>query len=143
VRRTRLVEGAFTYQRVFSNRAAGTGGDPCVPAIGDVYYNVNPIKDWYPVAAGKTIWVSTRGWSTAPTEPWNVSTGLQGSIVGFGAGSPSVAVTVQNDTFIDFTVSAPAEAQSGAYAVIETYSQQIPPAGIDLYHLQTVGVYVP
>jgi hypothetical protein len=40
-------------------------------------------------------------------------------------------------------VSAPPEATSGAYAVIETYSQPIPPIGSDLYHLQTVGVYVP
>jgi hypothetical protein len=140
---TRIVEGAFTYQRVFSNRAAAGGGDPCLPAIGDPYYNVNPMREWYPVAAGQSIWVSTRGWSTAPATPWNVSTGLQGSIVGFGAGSPSVAVTVQNDTFIDFTVSAPPEATSGSYAVIETYSQPIPPIGSDLYHLQTVGVYVP
>src|SRR5204862_8266577 len=37
---TRITEGGHEYQRVFSNRAAQTGGDPCVPALPVPFFNV-------------------------------------------------------------------------------------------------------
>jgi len=48
---TRILDGGFYYQRIFSNQAAALGGDPCVPAIPAPYFNVTT-NGWYQTTTG-------------------------------------------------------------------------------------------
>src|SRR4029077_8732859 len=68
---TRYGEGGFYYQRIFSNAAAGTHGDPCVPTLDVAYYNATTAANWYLATGGVTIPV--RGWSTAAGSDWAVT----------------------------------------------------------------------
>jgi hypothetical protein len=55
---TEIIEGLYTYQRIWSNTAADAGGDPCVPPVKDPFYNVTTDKNWYPVTAGSSVTIT-------------------------------------------------------------------------------------
>src|SRR6185369_15347115 len=51
---TFYLEGAFFYQRIWSNRAAAAGGDPCIPPLHEPFYDTSFEQDWYAMAPGAT-----------------------------------------------------------------------------------------
>jgi hypothetical protein len=75
-RNTRILEttdaGTFVFSRSWSNAAAARGGDPCIPATAQAYYNVSFPQTWYAVDAGASVTVPLTGWSTQPTGDWLV-----------------------------------------------------------------------
>src|SRR5205823_1969425 len=74
-------EGRFTYQRVWSNRAAAVGGDPCVPAIAATYMNVWIAYGWYPVKPGATVSIDVTGWATADVRAWEIDAQVEQEFV--------------------------------------------------------------
>jgi hypothetical protein len=82
----RLV-GSFIVQRIWSNKSAAAGADPCVPPLGGVYFNAAPdltndviltsdgqgyttLGVQIPVGQTKTI--DFRLFSTGPTADWTI-----------------------------------------------------------------------
>lgn len=78
----------FTVQRSWSNAAATSGHDPCVPAAGGPYFAAVPVladkvrgkyygaaftSDGAKVAVGQSTTIEVDLFSDAATDPWNVS----------------------------------------------------------------------
>jgi hypothetical protein len=144
---TFYVENGLVYQRVWSNAAAAGGGDPCIPALHEPFYDVAFDQDWYPVAAGAAVSIPVRGWATGTVSPWGIEADLAGPS-GFSAMFAGGAGTIQDGGHAELVVSAPPGAPSGSYAVVLVASIR-PPAAFgaapltDGAHLVPVGVYVP
>jgi hypothetical protein len=59
--------GGFAYQRIWSNRAAAAGGDPCVPPNpAEPYFRVEISPQVTKMAIGETRELTFTAWSTAP-----------------------------------------------------------------------------
>jgi hypothetical protein len=158
--------GGFLYQRSWSNKAALLGGDPCVPARPEPYFNVSAPKDWVALTPGQPIDIVFSGWSTAETSDWLVNAGVNhgtGALVGLAPGAglklhTSLGVgtkgrcgarqAINNGITGTLTVTAPADAKKGDLAVIwlrnfrEEPSTCNPAEGSDWTHFWPVGVYV-
>jgi len=161
-----LDGGLVAVQRIWSNEAAADGGDPCVPAVSTAYYNTSAAQDWYAVPDGGSVDIPLLGWSTAPTTDWAVDAFVYESQNLYDAGV-SVTTELGTQRFIDPTcqfdsavinngatgtisVTLPATARSGDYAVLVIESSQPSPTSCfllpslgDGVHLWYVGVYVP
>jgi hypothetical protein len=151
---TEWTEGAYDYQRIWSNAAAATGGDPCKPAYSSVpYYNTSAPQGWYTVSPGGTIDIPLTGFSTGTISDWSLyATLLNSSDPGYTAtiSSPKtvsqqgvVFEMINNGKNATMTVTAPAGAGSGSWAVFGI--QSVPEVGVggDPQHLWPVGVHVP
>jgi hypothetical protein len=160
------LTGGFLFQRSWSNAAAKLGGDPCVPARTEPYFNVSVAKDWYSIAPGQSIDIPFSGWSTAETAPWLLNAGAnygRGALadlalnagltlhttLGVGtAGKCGARQAVDNGVQGTLSVTAPAAAKSGDFAVIWFHNFREEPAtcnpspDIDWTHFWPVGVYV-
>lgn len=160
------LTSGFMYQRSWSNEAATLGGDPCVPARTEPYFNVTVGKDWYSIAPGQSIDIPFSGWSTAETDPWLVNAGAnhgRGALadlalkagltlhttLGIGTvGKCGARQGVNNGVQGTLSVTAPAAAKSGDFAVIWFHSFREEPStcnpspDIDWTHFWPVGVYV-
>jgi hypothetical protein len=140
------VEQAFVAQRIWSNAAARRGGDPCVPPLNQPYYNVDFDQDWYSVAAGGSVSIQARGWATGDVGRWPIRVSADGGDVSFTLDPPTGTTPLigANGT-VDLTVTAPADAPSGSYAVLRVVSERpaSPPGLTDGGHVSYVGVYIP
>jgi hypothetical protein len=137
-------ERGFFYQRVWSNRAAAAGGDPCIPALDQPFYDTTFDRDWYAVSAGATVSIPVNGWSTAAVADWGVRAAVDGTDPGFAASFPSSTSVLNSGGTLPLSVTAPAGAPSGSFAVVMVASTR--PARTNLSdgaHLSPVGVYVP
>ncbi|MGH7294502.1 MAG: hypothetical protein ACRELB_06205, partial [Polyangiaceae bacterium] len=76
----------YMVQRIWSNAAASAGHDPCVPAAGPAYFDVNadmPDRFYEPyvgayvhgvsIAPGASRTIDVRLLSDAPTDPWKLT----------------------------------------------------------------------
>jgi hypothetical protein len=137
------------YQRVWSNVAARGGGDPCVPALAEPFYDTDFDQDWYAIHAGESISIPVRGWTAGGAiDPWPVEVRVQGSSPVFTADLPGVGGTLADYEQGSIVVNASPEAVSGAIAVLEVVSRPpMPRPGerhlTDGGHINLVGVYVP
>jgi len=157
---TRIVEGAYTYQRIFSNAAAAAGGDPCVPALPLPYYSTSA-PEWTMAAAGQRVTIPVTGWSTAPTADWAVQA-FADSRSAFATTPFSVALasatsarfgtttypTLDNGAQAMLSVTVPSGTPSGAWQVVAITSAHLTAAGAlvdgeDYLHRWLAGVYVP
>ncbi len=162
-------DGGWEYQRMWSNAAAGQGGDPCAPPASDPYETVSAPQGWYPVSAGASVDIPLVGWSAAATSDWLVHTALSatpdasafdGILDGgitltteAGVGSTPPCYTrfaMNNGVGGVLHVTAPAGAASGDYAIftIDSFREKAPPScyppiAEDNVHFWPVGVYVP
>lgn len=147
------TEGGFQYQRSWSTAAAATGGDPCVPAITDPYYNTSPAHAWNTITAGQSLAIPLTAWSVAKTVDWSLSQGAvlekKSNELTATISAPRTAIisgtrypVVHNGEVATLTVTAPANAVSGDWAVYLVYSETTASTG-DWYHIWPVGVYVP
>jgi hypothetical protein len=160
------LAGGFLFQRSWSNKAALLGGDPCVPARSETYFNVSSPKDWVSVAAGQSIDIPFSGWSTAETDDWLINAAANygsGALADLALGSGLKLQTsegirstgkcgqrqgVNNGVQGSLTVTAPAEAKSGDFAVVWIRSFREEPVTCnpspesDWTHFWPVGIYV-
>jgi hypothetical protein len=151
---TSISEGAYTYQRFWSNKAAASSADPCIPAI-PTYFNAGTVggdaNGWIK-ATGTTVTIPIEAFSTGPLDPWVVAsaTGTQdytssgdtwtiGAVT--GTGTSMGQATMGNGDKGSIVVTVPSTATSGAWAEFELVSY----AGIpgENQHLWPFGVYVP
>jgi hypothetical protein len=140
------VENSFVAQRIWSNAAARRGGDPCIPALNEPYYNVDFPQDWYPLPAGGSASFAGTGWSTGPMPTWPVSVHVDGGDVAFTASADVMGL--QSGGTVNVTVDAPPDAPSGSFGLVTLLSERPKGAGAgsrltDGAHLSYVGVYVP
>jgi hypothetical protein len=139
------VEGSFVAQRIWSNTAARRGGDPCVPALNEPYYNVEFVQDWYPLAAGGSVSIAGEGWAIGSMPAWPVSVHVENGEVSFSASLDVATLSAGGEVHVN--VSAPPDAPSGSFAVLRVTSKRPMPSGngpglTDGAHLSYVGVYV-
>jgi hypothetical protein len=67
-------ESGLSVQRSWSNIAAKASHEPCVPApAGDVYFNVAPATEQFPLKVGATKTIALTAFSDAPTPNWTIS----------------------------------------------------------------------
>ncbi|HEY5243945.1 MAG TPA: hypothetical protein VIJ22_20830 [Polyangiaceae bacterium] len=112
-------DSGFTVQRIWSNRAASQGAEPCLPAV-DPEFGVSPTADApITVAAGQSAQVPLVGWSTTPIASWKgvatsgpyVTSDFEPMVVTqpelFGNGTPGT-----------LTVTVPAGTPSGSHGVV-------------------------
>lgn len=157
---TRIVEGNATYQRIYTNRAAKKGGDPCEPALRIPYFNVGATQSWFQGAPGQELDIPITGWSTAPTTDfWVTSSPAAQSdpndtyavVVDAkrtGALAGKVTPLLNNGEQASLKVTIPATAASGSWAVLSIRSAHTDPSGNpidgeDRSHLWALGIYVP
>ncbi len=161
---TEIIEGLYTYQRVWMNSLAASAADPCGPASTKAYYNTAPAAGanglgWFPVTAGGSVPLPVKGFSTARIGDWVLDAVITKVTCGGCAQSDfTVTVTTPTSTTISgkmyptinngvtgtLTVTAKASVPSGSYAEIQLVSEPLTGgAGSDPYHVWPVGVYVP
>jgi hypothetical protein len=148
---TFITEGAWTYQRIWSNEAAAAGGDPCKPPSPAPYFDTSTDSSWLQVQPGGTATAQLTAWSTGLRDDWYVY-----ALVSYPPTSDFTAtITTAKQQTLDavvydsvndgdtakLTVTASSSAQSGSYAVVRVYSRSAD--HVDGTHFWPVGVYVP
>jgi hypothetical protein len=148
---TFITEGSWTYQRIWSNRAAAQSGDPCVPALSTPYFSASAAANWVAVAAGATADIHVTGWSTGPRDDWylypllryppsdafsaRVTTATQQTLDGV------VYASINNGRDATLSVSVASGTPSGTWTVVRLVSRSA--NLVDGTHVWPVGVYVP
>jgi hypothetical protein len=162
------IENGFMYQRIWSVSAAAAGLDPCIPQNGRSFFNVSNAgaPDWTPIQPGQTARIPLTGWRDGKpgagwwqlTWPW-----LSQSSSGFSGASPTLEdanwggpngcdqqALASNGSTATLTLTAPAGAVSGDWAIIEVDSYRQDDTqhcaafrGEDWRSFWFVGVYVP
>jgi hypothetical protein len=138
---TRWTEGPYVYQRLWSNRAAHSGPDPCAPLRNDPYFNLIVGGEWFQVAPGKQVGIPLHAWSQGDKP-------LQISVAILPAGGFSIdhldGIDQQGllDVRIDasLVVDADPTIPSGSFGVLTLFSSA---EGSDESHMTLAGVYVP
>ncbi len=157
---TRILDGGFYYQRIFSNQAAALGGDPCVPAIPTPYFNVTT-NGWYSTTTG-AVSIPITGWSVGAVADWVFfvdlgphTTSLPSPTVSFSC--PDTVLLngarycgMNNGKTATMHVVVPAGAASQTYYTFRVLSVPMAAigqidgaAGADYSHRWIFGVYVP
>lgn len=161
---TRIREGTFLYQRIWSPDAQRTtSGDPCVPALSEPFFDTSPPAQWIQVIPGESTKVTLTGWSTAPTDDWEmvvtpvIPLPTETSISSFGLQlaadhaadyDGATVPELNNGESATLTVTVPADASSGSGLLLQVSSfriatvQAMPPPDTDLQHVVYFGVYV-
>jgi hypothetical protein len=149
------VDAGLIATRIWSNAAAETGRDPCVPTpAGEIYYTVSAAvlgdagAPGAPNVAFATSGLGTSqtfqflltGWSTGPMADWNFFTATTASF------SASITVSdtdggytpINNGLTQTVTVTVPPGIGEGNYVGVGVYSQAAPPNS----NLAALAVYV-
>jgi hypothetical protein len=148
---TFVTEGSWTYQRIWSNRAASAGGDPCIPPLSTPYVSTSAATEWVPVAAGATASIPVTGWSTGPRDDWYVYPLLSYP----PSGAISARVTAATEQTLDgvvytsinnggtatLSVTVAPDAPSGTWSVIRLVSRSADQ--VEGTNFWPVGVHVP
>jgi hypothetical protein len=151
----------FEFVRVFSNRVAALGGDPCIPSLPrEVYNNTTPV-----LAAGADPTDPSTSWKTVPPptgtntavdfqiagwtgdgscQTWAISaatTGPKASVNDFGLVNATVsAATISTGQTVVLHVEVPAGTPSGQWGAVHVHSTAI--TAPDKTHDWIYGVYV-
>lgn len=155
-----VYENGLRYQRIYTNRAAKAGGDPCEPALAVPYFNVTTAQDWYAGTPGQDAVIDVAGWATGPVDdfwigpdvassrdgsgPWNIT--FDAPKTGTLSGQPTPQM---NDGLAGkLHVKVPDGAAKGSWVIVSLWTWHADannqtPDGEDSSHLFAVGVYVP
>ncbi|MGH7281802.1 MAG: hypothetical protein ACRELY_09790 [Polyangiaceae bacterium] len=148
---TQITEGAYTYQRMWSNKAAANAMDPCAPSI-TPYFNTGAIggdsNGWFSTSGG-SVTIPLEAFSNVAVDDWVVEavlgestqSGWSGNVVTPG-GTPAQR-KINNNQKGTFTVTAPAGAGSGSYAIFELASISTTATTGEFAHIWPIGVKVP
>jgi hypothetical protein len=111
----------YTLQRVWSDRAAATGGDACIPAAMDVAFGVSASPSGLPsLQVGVPMSFTVSGWSDAPVPGWTVQATPW---VGDYAIEASLdRTTMNNGQTGTLTVTVPYAVPSGTYGAVRIES---------------------
>jgi hypothetical protein len=118
-----IEDNGYVLPTIWSNTAAAKGGDPCVPATGAPYVDVDSMPGTVTIApaAGATATVTLTGWSTVSVGDWL----LQASVVGKYGGSftatldPNATDLINNGQLVQLIVTTDGSAPAGASALVE------------------------
>ncbi len=131
-----IDEGGHHLQRVWSNNSAADGGAPCVPAFQEPYYSASATPTTIQsVVAGQYLDFTIQAWSSAPAQPWSLSTATLKPPPCIGAADAGIAtfaptltwsgsVTVENGQTRSLRVGVPANAPSGSAAFLIVISSR-------------------
>ncbi len=114
-------EGSFDdLQRVWSNRSATDGGDPCLPAVGTYFGTAISPATIVQGQPGGSVDFQLTGWSTAPVADWTLQAFNGGSQGGPSFdGTPTLSSYGMNDgESATLTVHVPSNAASQSYAMV-------------------------
>ena len=148
---TQVNEGAYSYQRMWSNKAAKNGMDPCAPAV-TPYFNTGAVggdtNGWFKTSGGK-VDIQLEAFSNAAVADWalaavvgqSTESGWTGNLTSPRGGSTQHLIN--NNEKGTLSVSAPAGASSGSYAIFELVSEATTATGGEYVHIWPIGVYVP
>jgi hypothetical protein len=120
----RLVEAGmgFTLQRVWSNRAAASGGDPCVPDdASNTAFGTSASPSGLPtLQVGIAATFTLTGWSRAPVANW----GIQAIpwIGDFAIGVSLDRETLNNGETATLSITIPYPVASGTYGAVRVQS---------------------
>jgi hypothetical protein len=135
------AEGAYTnLQRVYSNKAAASGGDPCQPATGAYYATDVEPQTWVAVPSGQSTVFEVAGWSTAPVSPWSIlAQPYLSSPSGLAPATSLPTMMMQNGQTTTLQVTMPTGLSSGDFILmgLGSYISQTN------YDYSLVGMYVP
>jgi hypothetical protein len=118
------TESSFTVQRIWSNKSAAAGQDPCVPIpTTEIYFNSAPEQQQIKLnKIGDTATIDIDAFSDAPYPPWTLSA------VDVAAEGPNT-----NSGYLSFSFDK-TSVQNGDHAVLTvTATQTIPNDGDELY----------
>jgi hypothetical protein len=114
-----VKDSGFTVQRIWSNRAAAQGGEPCLPVV-QPDFGVSPMSDApVSVAAGSSASVPLVGWSSTDISPWKVKA-TSGPFV-TGNFEPTVSAQPSlfgNATAGTLTLTVPPGTPSGSRGIV-------------------------
>ncbi len=116
-------EGGYVVPTVWSNAQAAAGGDPCAPAAAGTFFDASATPSTATVAAGSTISLDIRGWSTAPMSDWQLLATAYPGYPGFTASVSLAERTLNNDSATTLEVGVPANATSGATSFVYVESE--------------------
>jgi hypothetical protein len=115
-------DGGAWVQRIWSNHAAATGQNPCIPpSVSPYYFNVSPSpSNIIPLFAGQVTDVTLTGWSTGPMAAWFLLPTLS-----YHSFTPQFSLdqqTISNGAQVRLSVTAPAGTSSGNFAAMNIFS---------------------
>lgn len=154
---TRHRDGGILYPRVYSERAAQAGGDPCIPPRSTPYFNTSSGVEWYPLEWDGSTSVPITGWSTGEVPPWRILPGLRRASdptieFNFKLVDPAnpegvVEPVIDNRQTLTLSVRAGSPVSAGFWAAIKVDSYPEPgsreaASDADRYHRTVFGVYV-
>jgi hypothetical protein len=113
-----LMDGPYLVQRIWSNMAAASSADPCVPADPTrPYFNVAITEGDVQFAhAGDAVTFTLTGFSSTPLMPWQLSIQPQGGNLRMTTALS--ASTVNNGGTVTLTVHVPTTATQGYEAFV-------------------------
>jgi hypothetical protein len=138
------MQGGYAVPTIWSNSAAAAGGDPCVPATGRTYVDVDPAPASVSVGAqaGASASVTLTGWSTAQVGDWLVQASVVSGSSGITAAlDPMATDLVNNGETLQLTVTNDGSAAGGSSALVQVVSIA-PGLTSDLQGIQLIPVTV-
>jgi hypothetical protein len=133
-----VEEAGFTVQRIWSNSAAASGTNPCVPAPEEPFYDATTIpSSVQSVLAGKKISFEVQGFSSAAVTPWSVMAFTSGGT--FDPLPTLDRASLGNDQTATLTLTIPTSVVSQDYALVIVNSSR----SLDDYSYWPVVVQVP
>jgi hypothetical protein len=137
---THHEEAGFTFTRIWSNAAAASGGDPCVPAVASPYVCVSTAQEWYAIQPGQSLPIPITGWADAPSSDWSIAAYVYQQRQGPQFQVSTSQKTINAGQQATLNVVAPPWVTSGAWAAIGIHSALSATSEV---HPWAVGVYVP
>jgi hypothetical protein len=140
------VQDSYALTTIWSNSAAAKGGDPCVPATGLPYVDVDPSPAQVniPATAGGSVDVTLTGWSTSLVGDWV----LEVSVAGQAAGAltakldPTATDLLNNGETVKLTLTTDGSAPAGNTAIVEVASYAPSGAQAAIQGVQLIPVTV-
>jgi hypothetical protein len=119
------TQDGYAVPTIWSNSAAARGGDPCVPATGKAYVDVDPAPASVSVGAqaGASASVTLTGWSTAQVGDWLLQASVVSGHNGLTAAlDPMATDLVNNGETLKMTVTNDGTAPAGSSALVQVIS---------------------
>jgi len=115
----------YVAQRIWSNKAAAAGTQPCVPSFGEPYANASPSPDGViTLEPGQKIEITLSGWTDVPTPPFAINAENYGPTLLPATFNPAFSLstdTLQNGQTATLTISVPVGTASGAIGEVVVY----------------------
>jgi hypothetical protein len=119
----RFTEGGsmYTLQRVWSNRAAASGGEACIPVPTGAAFGVSASPSGLPsLQVGVPMSFAVTGWSTAPVADWAVQ--VTPWVGDYAIATSLDHTTMNNGEQATLTVTVPYAVPSGSYGAVRIES---------------------